>query len=113
MKTTIIGIVSGFINGLLGSGGGTIIVPALEYFNKTEEHKAHATAIAVILPLSVISSLIYLYKGKIIMNAVLIVGAGSILGSILGAFLLNKVSSSFLRRLFGIVMIISAMRMFF
>lgn len=113
VKTAVIGIVSGLVNGLLGSGGGTVIVPSLEYFDKMEEHKAHATAVAVILPLSFISGLIYLYKGKIIMQSVLAVGAGSIIGSIIGALLLNKISSGFLRKLFGIVMIISAARMFF
>ena len=54
-KRTAIGLVTGFANGLFGSGGGTIVVPAMERFLGEEEHKAHATAIAVILPLSLLS----------------------------------------------------------
>ena len=53
-KKAAIGLVTGFANGLFGSGGGTIVVPAMERFLKVEEHKAHATAIAVILPLSLL-----------------------------------------------------------
>lgn len=111
MKNFFIGIFSGCINGLLGSGGGTVIVPALEIFKKAETHKAHATAIAVILPLSVISALIYMFKGNLNWEAVLYVAVGSIPGSIIGAKLLKKLSSKTLNRLFGAVMIFAALRM--
>ena len=41
------------------AGGGMIAVPAMVNFLGLDEHDAHATAIAVILPLAVISSIIY------------------------------------------------------
>lgn len=113
MKNSIIGIISGFLNGLLGSGGGTIIVPALEIVNKTETHKAHATAIAVILPLSLVSSAVYLLRGELHWDSILYVAVGSIPGSILGASILKKLSSNFLNKLFGLVMISAAVRMLF
>ena len=59
MMALLIGLVTGFANGLFGSGGGTIAVPAMEKLLKTKTHMAHATAIAIILPLSVLSALIY------------------------------------------------------
>ena len=64
-KRTAIGLVTGFANGLFGSGGGTIVVPAMERFLGEEEHKAHATAIAVILPLSLLSLGVYLWKADL------------------------------------------------
>ena len=51
-----IGLVSGILNGLFGSGGGCIVVPAMEKFLKMDEKKSHATAIAVILVMSAVSS---------------------------------------------------------
>ena len=51
-QKSLIGIVTGAANGLFGAGGGTILVPALEKFLKIEAHKAHATALAAIFPLS-------------------------------------------------------------
>jgi len=38
-KELLIGMVTGFANGLFGSGGGTIVVPAMERFLHVEEHK--------------------------------------------------------------------------
>ncbi|MEI3522967.1 MAG: sulfite exporter TauE/SafE family protein [Anaerotignum sp.] len=63
-KIRLTGLVTGFVNGLFGSGGGTLVVPAMERFLHVETHKAHATAIAVILPLSVLSLLIYFWQGE-------------------------------------------------
>ncbi|MDO4481421.1 MAG: sulfite exporter TauE/SafE family protein [Bacillota bacterium] len=111
MINSLIGLVSGFINGLLGSGGGTVIVPALETLKKTETHKAHATAIFIILPLSAASALIYFFKGALDPSALFYVALGSIPGSIIGAKLLKKRSSRFLSGMFGAVMTAAAIRM--
>ena len=45
-KIRLTGLVTGFVNGLFGSGGGTLVVPAMERFLCVETHKAHATAIS-------------------------------------------------------------------
>jgi len=112
-KTAAIGLVSGICNGLFGSGGGTILVPAMVFLLKVEQHKAHATAIAVILPLTIISSIIYITSGIYDITLTYKITIGSILGGLLGAILLNKLSSNFLRKIFGIFMIIAAIRMWF
>ncbi|MBD9220508.1 MAG: sulfite exporter TauE/SafE family protein [Clostridiales bacterium] len=64
-KTILIGIITGFANGLFGSGGGTVVVPCMEKYLGIDAHKSHATAIAVILPLSVLSAVIYFFKANI------------------------------------------------
>ncbi|MCG8481930.1 MAG: sulfite exporter TauE/SafE family protein [Clostridia bacterium] len=113
IKKILTGVVSGFLNGFFGSGGGTVIVPSLEFVHKVEEHKAHATAILIILPLSIMSTIIYLNNGQIDLISALKVGIGSILGSIVGAKLLNKLSGNMLRKFFGVVLIVAALRMVF
>lgn len=105
------GIVAGFLNGFLGSGGGTVVIPSLKYILKTEEHKAHATAILIILPLSILSFFIYFNNGYIDIILALKVAIGSILGSIVGAKFLNKISSKSLKKVFGIVLIFAAIGM--
>ena len=106
-KRTAIGLVTGFANGLFGSGGGTIVVPAMERFLGEEEHKAHATAIAVILPLSLLSLGVYLWKADLgaVWRIALWASAGGLVGGFVGAKLLQRVSGVWLHRIFGAFML--------
>ena len=111
LRKTVIGVVTGFANGLFGSGGGTIVVPAMERFLNVEEHKAHATAIAVILPLSVLSLGIYLWKTDVAWSTALWASLGGFGGGIVGARALNKVTGIWLHRIFGAFMLAAAVRL--
>ena len=108
-----IGFAAGFANGLFGSGGGTIIIPALEKFLNIKAHKAHATAVAVILPLTVLSALIYIWGIDVDWKTVLWVSAGGVIGGLTGAKLLNKLSSKWLHFIFAFFMLAAAVRMVF
>lgn len=110
---SVIGLFTGFINGVFGSGGGTLLVPILNNILKVEEHKSHATALAIIIFLSTTSSIIYVSKGTFDVNLTIQAAIGSIIGGIIGAKLLSKVTGKFLRIGFGIIMIIAAFRMVF
>jgi len=112
-KTGFIGILIGFANGLFGAGGGIIAVPFLQKFLKVETHKSHATTIAVMLPLSVISALIYLYNKNIDWLTVLYVSIGGVPGGYAGAKLLTKISGKWLHKIFGVFIIAAAVRMIF
>lgn len=111
MKLIFIGLFAGFINGLFGSGGGTIIVPSLIFLISLPDHIAHATAISVILPLSIISTIVYLFNNSIPLSLSLLVIIGGIFGSYLGAKILNKIPVNVLRKIFGSVIIYTALRM--
>ena len=54
----ILGIITGLANGLFGSGGGIIAVPMLKKSGLSTK-EAHATSIALTLPLSIVSSIFY------------------------------------------------------
>lgn len=112
-KNCLICSFTGFINGVFGSGGGTLLVPILNNILKVEEHKSHSTALAIIIFLSTTSSIIYISKGTLDINLTIQAAIGSIVGGIVGAKLLSKVTGKFLRIGFGIVMIIAAFRMVF
>ena len=58
------GVVTGLANGFFGGGGGMIVVPLLTFLLKMKTKSAHATAIAIILPVSVISAIVYFIKGS-------------------------------------------------
>jgi len=113
-KLTIpIGLVVGLANGLFGAGGGTLLVPALEKLIKLETHKAHATALAVILPLSIISAFLYIWGVDVDYKALLLVTCGGVVGGIIGAKLLKRIKAAWLNILFGLFLAAGAIRMLF
>ena len=104
-----IGMLSGLINGVLGAGGGTIIVPALERFLKVPAHKAHATAISIILPLTIVSAYFYSRQGLINMRATLIISLSGIAGGFAGAkFLRNCRKNN--KNSFAVSMIVAGLK---
>ena len=113
IKNSLIGIFTGFVNGIFGSGGGTLLVPILNNIVDVEEHKSHATALAIIIFLTSASSVIYISKGTYEFSLTLKVAIGSVIGGIIGAKLLSKVTGKFLRISFGAIMIIASIRMVF
>lgn len=113
IKNSLIGIFTGFVNGIFGSGGGTLLVPILNNIVDVEEHKSHATALAIIIFLTSASSVIYISKGTYDFSLTLKVAIGSVIGGIIGAKLLSKVTGKFLRISFGAIMIIASIRMVF
>lgn len=113
IKNTLIGVFTGFVNGIFGSGGGTLLVPILNNLLKVEEHKSHATALAIIIFLTGASSAIYISKGTYDIDLTVKVAIGSIIGGFIGAKILCKLTGRFLRISFGLIMIIAALRMVF
>jgi uncharacterized membrane protein YfcA len=111
----IFGAVTGFINGFFGGGGGMIVVPVMTILLKIEQKVAHATALAVILPVSIISALIYFFSGEsgIRLYPTLLTSVGVIAGGILGALLLKKIDNKLLVKGFAVVMLIAGIKMIF
>lgn len=105
----IVGVVIGAANGLFGSGGGMIAVPALEK-SGMKPKTAHATSIAVTLVLSLTSSFVYFIKGNVDIKESLKFIPMGITGAVVGATLLKKISNKTLKIVFGILMIYSGIR---
>ena len=103
-------LAAGCVNGLFGGGGGMLVVPLLTSFGLTAK-KAHATAVAVILPLCLVSAVIYIVKGCFDMQLTLAVGGGVVAGGVAGALLLKKTDNFLLSMFFYIVMIGAGIKM--
>ena len=108
-KPAVVGFFAGVLNGLLGAGGGIVVVPLLQKIGLTPD-KSHATSIAIILPLCVISAAFYLFYGKVQFTQSLPYLPGGLIGAGFGAWLLPKVPANILRRIFAGVMIYSAIK---
>ena len=101
----------GLINGFFGGGGGMLCVPLIEKGLNVPSKKAHATTIAVILPLSIVSSVVYIMNNTIDIFKLSIITLGVVLGGILGAFLLKKLNNNFIKIIFAIVMLLAGIKM--
>lgn len=111
IKFFIAGALIGFINGLFGGGGGMICVPALHSVLKLETKKAHATAIAVMLPVSVVSGLFYLSFGSLDLSILLLTTLGVFAGGFTGSILLKKIRPRTVRIIFSILLAVAGIRM--
>lgn len=109
---SLLGAAAGFLNGLFGAGGGVAVVPLLERAG-VESKKAHATSIAIILPLSVFSALLYLRGVTPRWGEALRYLPMGIVGAVLGAWLLKRIDNRLLRRIFGCMILLSAVRLWF
>jgi len=106
----LLGAITGLANGIFGSGGGMIAVPLLEKANLNPQ-KSHATAIAITLPLSIISAYIYFKNGHINLNDALKYLPAGLIGAIVGGIFLKKIPNKLLKKVFGVVLIISGVRL--
>lgn len=104
------GLAIGVVNGLLGAGGGMLAVPFLKKLG-LEQKKAHANAVAVILPISILSASLYIIKDYVNLSDALPFIPTGVLGAVLGTFLLKKISPLWLKRIFGGFMIYAGVRL--
>jgi len=101
----VFGSIIGFINGFLGGGGGMIAVPILEKIKKLDNKKAHATAIAMIFPLTIASSFVYTLTIDFDWTTLAILATSVTVGGIIGSLMLKKLSGKVVRIIFAFLML--------
>lgn len=104
------GLLVGLINGLLGAGGGMLAVHLLKK-SGFDVKEAHASSIAVILPLSVLSAALYICAGRVSISDSLVYIPAGLAGAVTGALVLKKLPDKWIRRLFGVFLIWAGVRL--
>lgn len=112
------GIIAGFFAGLLGVGGGFLMVP-VQYLLLIDGgidptyaiRIAFGTSLAVILPVSSAAAWSHQKRGAIKWNAALAIGFAGIIGGFAGGTLASNLPVEILKPLFGVLVIIAAIRM--
>lgn len=92
-KEALIGFFTGILNGLFGSGGGTVVVFAMEKYLGVDPKKSHSSAVLIILMMSLVSSVFYVYNGYFNFKLWLYVSIGGIIGGLIGAKFISKISN--------------------
>ncbi len=103
------GAFAGLLNGLVGCGGGIVLVYVLTraYRGSPERDSrdVFASAVASVLPMSAVSALIYLRSGDPVSAAEPGHVVPALCGGIVGAYLLDRISLPWLRRIFALLVI--------
>ena len=107
------GAAAGFINGLLGAGGGMALVPLLTLWCGLDEREACATSVAVVAPLCVISAVVFRCTGGRFPGEAIWYCLGGLAGGTAGGLLLGRIPAKWLLWLFGAMMIVAGLRMTF
>ncbi len=108
-----IGGLCGFVNGFFGGSGGMLLVPFLIAVLAYEIKPAHATALLIMLPVSVLSAVIYLLSGTISLKVALPVTIGFTIGGVVGALCLKKVNDKVIKYVFAGLIFIAGVKLLF
>ncbi len=109
--TPILGLVTGFLSGLLGIGGGSMLVPAMNLAIGVPIHITVATSMFIMIFTSISGTLTHFWLQHIRFDYAAMLILGIIFGAQIGAHYAAKVSAKNLRRIFGVVLLIASIRM--
>ncbi len=110
VKYLITGAMAGVANGLFGSGGGLFLVPLLTSWAGMKQKHAFATSVAVIVPLSVVSLIVFWMHGGLNTGVAWPYLLGGAAGGVLSGVFFKNMSATLLRRLFGILLLYGGIR---
>jgi uncharacterized membrane protein YfcA len=110
----LLGVVAGILSGLVGIGGGIIIVPALVVLFGLSQHQAQGTTLAVLVPpVGILAAWAYYKQGFVDIRIAAFIALGFLFGSIFGAKLAINLSNAVLEKIFGVALLLIAMKMIF
>ncbi len=106
-----IGVVAGVLAGLFGVGGGILFVPALTIVLGLEQHHAQGTSLLAIVPTVLVGAWRQQRYGNVRWRAAAALGVAGIGGIVAGGFLAESLPGSVLRRLFGALLVLTAVQL--
>ena len=101
----LIGLLAGIIGGM-GIGGGTILIPALTLFHKSEQHVAQSVNLVCFIPTAIIALIIHVKNKKVDFKMALPIIISGIFGAGIGAWLASSISNNSLKKLFAVFLFI-------
>ena len=109
-KLVAVGLLSGAVNGLFGTGGGMLLVPLLRDWLHIDEKKTFALSVCVILPVCAAGLIVYMAKDGYNPLDAAEFSAGGIVGGITAGKLFGKVPVSLIGKAFGVLLILGGIR---
>src|SRR5580658_8981469 len=110
----LLGLAAGALSGLIGIGGGVIIVPALILLFGLSQHQAQGTTLALLIPpVGILAVWTYYKQGYVNLEIAGYMCVGFFVGGLLGAKMATHVSNVVLEKIFGVALLLIAVKMLF
>jgi uncharacterized membrane protein YfcA len=110
----VIGTITGVMAGMLGIGGGIVVIPALVMIMGLSQQTAQGTSLAMMLPPVGILAVYNYYKaGHVDIRIAILLSIAFIAGSYFGSKLAINIPQDLMKKIFGVVLFLVAIKMFF
>jgi uncharacterized membrane protein YfcA len=110
----LLGLIAGILSGAFGIGGGVILIPALVLLCGFTQHQAQGTTLAILVPpIGFLAALRYYQAGNVKLAVAAFICAGFFIGGLIGANLVQNLSDPVLKKMFGVFLLIVALRTIF
>lgn len=107
-----VGLLAGFLSGMVGIGGGIIIVPVLVYFLGFSQHQAQGTTLFMfLLPIGILGVMNYHKQGYVDYKTALIICTTFVFGSYFGSKLAISIDQKAIKQIFGAIIILLGIKM--
>ncbi len=110
----LLGLVAGFLSGMIGIGGGVLIVPVLVFGFGMSQHLAQGTTLALLVPpIGLLAAWIYYKQGYVDLKIATFICVGFFIGGLMGAKLATSLSNTVMEKVFGGAILAIALKMLF
>ena len=118
VAAVVFGLGIGLVSSLLGVAGGELIIPTLVFAFGAGIKTAGTASLLISLPTVAVGVLRHRRLGSFadrvdLTQTVAPMGAGSVIGAVAGGFLVGVVPASVLKLVLGVILILSAVRIFY
>ena len=108
----IIGLLAGILSGLVGVGGGILMIPLLIIFLGLSQHQAQGTALfAMLPPIGILAAINYYKEGFVKWEYAIVIAFTFVIGGYLGSKLSLSLHPQMVRRIFGVIMLLGAIKL--
>ena len=110
----VIGLLAGILSGLVGVGGGILMIPLLIMFLGLTQHQAQGTALfAMLPPIGILAAMNYYKEGFVKWEYAAVIALTFVVGGYFGSKLSISLPEQTVRRVFGVIMLIGAIKLIF
>jgi uncharacterized membrane protein YfcA len=109
-----IGLLAGMLSGFVGVGGGILMIPLLIIFLGFTQHQAQGTALfAMLPPIGILAAMNYYKEGFVKWEYSVVIAFTFVVGGYFGSKLAINLSDQIVRRVFGVIMLLGAIKLIF